>query len=718
MVKSEGRLDLFAHNQHAYEAAVQLMEKKGKAAVIHPTGTGKSFIAFKLAEEHPEQKILWLAPSGYIFKTQVENMRNALSGTSEEKDSNAAAITKNITFLTYTKLMVNGNPIGQKKPDYIVLDEFHRCGAPEWGKSVKKLLAECPGTKLLGLSATNIRYLDNQRDMAQELFDGCIASEMSLTEAIAQGILPAPTYVISMYSYQEELKKLEERVQEKQNRALRKENEILLEALRRSLESADGLEQVFAKHIRKTDSKYLVFCANKEHMEEMAAQAGEWFRLVDENPHIYAVYYDNPESSREFSEFIADDSRHLRLLFCIDMLNEGVHVEKIDGVILLRPTVSPILYLQQIGRALDAGRAAEGKPVIFDIVNNFDSLYSVDSLQEELERAKRLSSYLMDQGKRYDERFQIVDELRDCRKLFLQLNQNLSASWNIYYSEAENYYKKNGNLFIPKTYVTASGLKLGGWLSAQRKVYTEKTAGHLSAEQIRQLEDIGMDWENVNDRKFRMGAEKLEEYQKQFGNTDVPSGYVTEDGYELGHWIGNMRMAYKNGKLNEQKTEKLNRLGMIWDVRSYRWENSYQEAKKYYDTHGDLNVPSDYVTENGTSLGRWVANQIKARNGKKAGAAQLSLEQEEKLKAIGINWKNKFEDSWNMRYALARSYYEEHGNLELPFNYTVEGINIDKWVRNIRLKRVNPQASNLNLTEERILQLNQIGMRWSNKVKL
>lgn len=62
------------------------------------------------------------------------------------------------------------------KSDYIILDEFHRCGAQQWGAGVRQLMNCFPAAKLLGLSATNIRYLDNQRDMAQELFDGCIAS--------------------------------------------------------------------------------------------------------------------------------------------------------------------------------------------------------------------------------------------------------------------------------------------------------------------------------------------------------------------------------------------------------------------------------------------------------------------------------------------------------------------------------------------------------------
>ena len=160
-----------------------MLEREKMAAVIHPTGTGKSLIAFKLAEEHPSEKFLWLSPSEYIYQTQLENLGMEFD---------------NIRFMSYIRLMKNEDSIEILHPDYIILDEFHRCGAAEWGKSVRKLLNACPNAKRLGLSATNIRYLDNQRNMAEEIFDGKIASEMTLGEAIVRGILPEPKYVIAV----------------------------------------------------------------------------------------------------------------------------------------------------------------------------------------------------------------------------------------------------------------------------------------------------------------------------------------------------------------------------------------------------------------------------------------------------------------------------------------------------------------------------------------
>ena len=149
-------IKLFEHNETAYISAIQMLTETGKAAVIHPTGTGKSFIAFKLCEDNANKKICWLSPGEYIFKTHCENLAAA-----------GSAVPRNIAFFTYAKLMLMTDAeLEEIKPDYIILDEFHRCGAEMWGQGVKRLLNLYSDTPILGLTATNIRYLDNRRDMA------------------------------------------------------------------------------------------------------------------------------------------------------------------------------------------------------------------------------------------------------------------------------------------------------------------------------------------------------------------------------------------------------------------------------------------------------------------------------------------------------------------------------------------------------------------------
>ena len=690
-------IHLYRHNEDAYQAAERMLDEKGMAAVIHPTGSGKSMIAFKLAERHSESHFLWLSPSEYIYQTQLENTGLAFP---------------NIAYMSYSRLMKNEDCIETLHPDYIILDEFHRCGAAEWGRSVKKLLDACPEAKRLGLSATNIRYLDNQRNMAVEIFEGNIASEMTLGEAIIRGILPEPKYVIAMYSYKKELDQLKKRIKNLSNKGLIEENQKLLEQLRRALEQADGLDDVFAKHMSKKNGKYILFCSSKEHMDEMKDQAGEWFHKVDQNPHIYTAFYNNAATSKEFAAFKADDSSHLKLLYCIDMLNEGIHVDDVDGVILLRPTVSPIIYMQQIGRALSAGSGET--PVIFDLVNNFDSLYCVDCLQNEMQEARVLFPSIYGKGSRFEDRFRIIDETKDSRKLFLRLQDNLNSAWEVYYAAARQWYEATGHLKVPKGYVTPSGLTLGSWIQTQRKVHGGRKAGSLNPERIRLLEKIGMIW-TVSDYKWDEAVRELQKYHDKYGNLDIKARYVTEDGWALGKWVSNLRIKVKKYGLEQTLTEEqqsqLEALGMIWDKSKENWDRYFEAAETYYRENGNLDVPVKYTTEDGIPLGRWLSNlrhQLLVRDRQSA----LSDEQRQQLRSIGLQDESKPEQQWNMKYDLARAYYEEHGNLNVPAAYAVDGVKLGRWIANIRAKRKHPESSGMVLDDTRIRQMDLIGMNW------
>lgn len=415
-------IKLFEHNETAYISAIQMLTETGKAAVIHPTGTGKSFIAFKLCYDNADKKICWLSPGEYIFKTQCENLAAA-----------GSAVPRNIAFFTYAKLMLMTDAeLEEIKPDYIILDEFHRCGAEMWGQGVNRLLNLYSDTPILGLTATNIRYLDNRRDMA------------------------------------------------------------------------DGLDKVFAKHMPKRDGKYIVFCASFDHMNEMADKAKEWFAKVDSEPHIYKAYSNDPATSKAFSAFKADVSKHLKLLYSIDMLNEGIHVDDIDGVILLRPTVSPIIYKQQIGRALSAGK--KSNPVIFDIVLNIENLYSIGAVEEEMQIATAYYRSLGEESSIVNDSFSIYDEVKDCRELFSRLNDVLTVSWQTMFEQAKKYYSENGDLEVPARFITNDGYSLGHWIYNQRAVRKGQQTGNLSEEQIEKLNSIGMRWDLYTDYKYAYPA--------------------------------------------------------------------------------------------------------------------------------------------------------------------------------------------------------------------
>ncbi|MCI8513978.1 MAG: hypothetical protein HFI93_05025 [Lachnospiraceae bacterium] len=696
-------IELFQHNEEAYRSALFMLKETGKAAVVHPTGTGKSFIGFKLCEDFPEKTILWLSPSEYIFRTQLENLRRAADGYQPG----------NVAFRTYARLVwMDEEEIASIRPDVIVLDEFHRCGARQWGAGVQRLLAFYPKAGLLGLSATAVRYLDNRRDMADELFEGNVASEMTLGEAIVRGILCPPKYVLSVFSYRRDLEKYERRVRLVKNRAVREKGEKYLEALRRALEKADGCDEIFSRHMADRTGKYLVFCANKEHMDEMMRLSSEWFQKVDREAHVYSVYTGDPMASESFRRFREDESNRLRLLYCIDALNEGIHVEDISGVILLRPTVSPIVYKQQIGRAFSAGKKKGA--VIFDIVLNIENLFSIGAVEEEMQIAAACYRSRGRENEIVREHFRVVDEVRDCIALFEKLNKTLGASWDLMYDQAKRYYEACGNLDISSRYRTEDGYSLGNWVFVQRNVRRGVVAGRLSEEQIRKLDEIGMVWESVRDVNWSRNYAAAREYYGTHGDLDVPAHFVTKAGVFLGLWLGQLRNWERSGArpgyLTPARKERLDEIGMIWNKPDHVWEQNYAAACDYLRENGHLRIPASYATGDGIRLGAWLARQRALRAGK-IRRGRLTEEQIARLDAIGMIWDSRVDSKWEKGYEALKVYMEKYGNAPIPADYrSADGLILKSWVQNQR-KRYRSGK----LEEERKKQLDAVGFVWGSK---
>lgn len=130
-------VQLFEHNAKAYQAAVKMMQQYGKAAIVHPTGTGKSYIAFKLIEDHPDAVIVWLSPSEYIFKTQRESLLR------QDPDFPL----QNVRFYTYAKLIcctpAQLQEIAAQDPAYILYSMSSTVPVPSIGATARKSCWRC-----------------------------------------------------------------------------------------------------------------------------------------------------------------------------------------------------------------------------------------------------------------------------------------------------------------------------------------------------------------------------------------------------------------------------------------------------------------------------------------------------------------------------------------------------------------------------------------------
>ena len=414
-------IELYKHNNEAYEKIEAMFKQVDRVAIVHATGTGKSFISLKWLYENRSKKCLFLAPT-YEIVDQLEQHIRSQGLSISDFPNLKCSIYPNFSRLSTDE-------IKKLHFDNIVLDEFHRCGAQEWGQSISTLLYNNPNAKVLGITATPIRYLDDNRNMAEELFHGNIASEISLTDAISRGILPMPIYISAIYSFKEDIDRIQSKINRYENSEYRETFQKKLDEAKRMLENAKGLPEIFERHIPNRSGRYIVFCRDYEHMQRMMAEANQWFSKVNSNVDIYSVYsgQGRENNKRNISSFENSTNDHIKLLFSIEILNEGVHVENVDGVIMLRPTISPNIYLQQLGRALSVGH--NDHPYVFDIVNNINCHKSIYEVYEEVKK-KILTSYSgnnQSNNSNVDlEEFKIIDELKQFSDFLDKLDSSLS----------------------------------------------------------------------------------------------------------------------------------------------------------------------------------------------------------------------------------------------------------------------------------------------------
>lgn len=201
--------------------------------------------------------------------------------------------------------------------------------------------------------------------------------------------------------------------------------------------------------------------------------------------------------------------------------------------------------------------------------------------------------------------------------------------WKAAFAYLMTYQGVNGHCRVPALYVTDDGYRLGQWLTVQRT-----TKEKLSKERIELLESVqGWVW-NELDEKWQIGISHLREYVEQFGNSNVTTGFVCEDGYRLGNWVGSARR--KQMKLEPHRREELESFkGWAWDPLQEQWEAAFKELQNYERQFGNLLVPQDYVTTSSFTLGVWVSYQRGRR-------LKMTAERRSRLEGVkGWVWSTK-----------------------------------------------------------------------------
>ena len=678
-------------NEAAFQKAVQSLETLNRAAVFHPTGTGKSCIAWKVVEAHPQTTFFWL-----VAGAQRLALRQA-----ELTRYNGGILPGNVRFCDCEKLAA-ATPeqwvrLGEQKPGCIVLDCYHELSAVCWAQSVQKLLRMCPQAKVLGLGVPNGAPVCAA---AQELFADCIVSHMTVAEAMAAGTMPVPSaYAALLWPQEEELATLRARIKNlcmpKGDTSLR----VQYEELSWSLRQVENLTVLLPRLLSDTSGHYLVLFESAAYQEKLGTELEQLLRTVDPAVRFYAADHACFADSAAVETFLSDTAPGPKVLLCVNAPGVQQPLEGLAGVILVRQSSLMSTFKQMLCRALVA--AGSRSVPVFDLVAQFEGLGNGRTLQRDCTEA-------MTRAGSKTPGFRQERPMQQTYRLYGKLRREMEARWEVLCQAAADAAAKEGTLELPRSYTIHSGVPVGKWLELQRQVQAGQRPGRLTAEQAAKLEKLGIRWNHRLEAAWEKGFASAQKYRTEHGDLLVPVRYRDKNDFALGEWIVYNRQRYLGGNLTQNRIERLEAIGMVWSTSNDLWEQNYAAATQYYLEHGDLEVPIKYETPSGFGLGVWLGAQRAAHK-----AGELPQEQVERLDALGMDWTNRNDRKWMSLYDVAAAYYHEHGNLNVPSEYvTPDGVLLGKWVARQRYAYLNPDRSSARVTPERKDLLDKLGMVW------
>lgn len=326
-------------------------EGSSKGLIQAATGVGKTYLAaFDSAEF---DRVLFVAHREEILKQAALSFKNVRQSDDygffygKKKDIHKSVIFASAATLGRTEYLKK-EFFPEDYFDYIVIDEFHHAVTEQYGRIVNYFKPQF----MLGLTATPER-MDGKN--IYEICDYNVPYEISLKEAINKGIL-VPFHYYGIYDATDYsgLRLVKGRYDERELTEIYRDNAV-------------RYDLIYKYYMKYRSERALGFCCSRQHAEKMAEEfCGRGIPSI-------AVY---SNADGEFSEDrdIAIEklkNREVKVIFSVDMFNEGLDIASLDMVMFLRPTESPVVFLQQLGRGLRTYRGKEYLNVL-DFIGNYE----------------------------------------------------------------------------------------------------------------------------------------------------------------------------------------------------------------------------------------------------------------------------------------------------------------------------------------------------------
>lgn len=410
---------LLEHNIPVYENFCKCLEENHECILITATGTGKSYIVEEFLQQHNETALV-VVPTKAIAKSWEE-------------------LSSNVSVVTYTWFMIHYKELVNQFT-YVVFDEAHHIGGDgPWGESVRDFRYLSSSTYFIGLTADSIRYNDRNKDVAEREFDGHVVYGYNTSEAVEKGILPNAKYVSALFNLPGLRRRLYNRVNESAYKQNNGKIDKLFGRLDIAIKNYQSIQQILKQHLSGTENrKGIVFVDSIKNIPN-----GIKIMQTTFNDPILSIH-SNMAQKDVLKVIERFKSLSRGYIVAVDMLNEGVHIDGVNTIIMLRKTRSPSVYKQQIGRALSS-TSPDKLVYIFDFVGNATEIMdyfrysnpymedeedietSVDNILRDVENRKpRISNqFIIDDSTK--EILSIVDQIQRLSKIRYYSKEEISA---------------------------------------------------------------------------------------------------------------------------------------------------------------------------------------------------------------------------------------------------------------------------------------------------
>jgi len=269
-----------------------------------------------------------------------------------------------------------------------------------------------------------------------------------------------------------------------------------------------------------------------------------------------------------------------------------------------------------------------------------------------------------------DKETTMSNEIKDKgrNRTIIEFNQ---IAWNKMFELLKNYKRREGNCRVSCNHVE-DGKNLGKWLITQR---VQNKKGDIDGCRRILLEHIGVVWD-VHSEQWESSYRNLAKFHQREGHSDVPGSHI-EDGMKLGEWLIRQRNQKRKRKIDKVLEQRLEDVGVVWNVLSEQWESHYRLLLEFRQREGHSNVPSRHI-EDGRTLGRWLNHQ---RQQKKKGKLDESIIK--RLEDAEVIW-DVLSEQWESNYRILLKFRQRKGHSNAPATHIEDDTKLGAWLNNQR----------------------------------